>query len=219
MKSKLGGLGVVSRALNEGALARAQIATVLLGIPDPPPLSIGKRSRDEMIKLITDLWCSDLIKADWDPEEHPRWPAGAPDSQGGQFAPSSESEACNATVTARRKWMRAKGKEWPKDTKTGRYQDVAHIRARADGGSDEPDNIRPLPHDEHVREHMMNGDFSRWARQGWAARSQTAGTAPNSTPEASAPAPGPLPETAPTPGEPFLPGEILPDDIPIFIPE
>jgi hypothetical protein len=31
-----------------------------------------------------------LLKADWDADEHPRWPAGTPDSQGGQFAPKGD---------------------------------------------------------------------------------------------------------------------------------
>lgn len=26
----------------------------------------------------------------WDPDEHPCWPAGSADSQGGQFAPNGE---------------------------------------------------------------------------------------------------------------------------------
>src|ERR1700744_4966510 len=36
---KKGGLTVIAKALNEGDLVRAQIATVLLGVPDPPYLS------------------------------------------------------------------------------------------------------------------------------------------------------------------------------------
>ncbi|MHB8885821.1 MAG: hypothetical protein ACYC5H_12240 [Methylovirgula sp.] len=34
-----------------------------------------------------------LDGAGWDPEKHPRWPAGTPDSQGGQFAPEGGSDA------------------------------------------------------------------------------------------------------------------------------
>ena len=90
---KKGGLTVIAKALNEGDLVRAQIATVLLGVPDPPYLSKGEPSRPEMIKLAGDLRWSSLLKADWDPDEHPRWPAGAPDSQGGQFAPKGEDAA------------------------------------------------------------------------------------------------------------------------------
>ena len=36
MSAKRGGLRVIAKALNDGNVARAQIATVLLGIPDPP---------------------------------------------------------------------------------------------------------------------------------------------------------------------------------------
>ena len=93
MSSKRGDLAVIAKALNEGDLARAQVATVLLGIPDPPSLSKGAPSRQEMIKLARDLHWSGLLKADWDAEEHPRWAAGAPDSQGGQFAPKSDGPA------------------------------------------------------------------------------------------------------------------------------
>lgn len=52
----------------------------------PPSLSKGAPSRQEMIKLANDLRWSGLLKADWDPDQRPRWPAGASDSQGGQFA-------------------------------------------------------------------------------------------------------------------------------------
>jgi hypothetical protein len=104
ISSKAGGLRAIANALNEGDVARAQIATVLLGIPDPPPLSKRAHSRERMIKLIRDLHWSGLIKADWDADEHPRWPAGSPDSIGGDFAPKGEggddpsAEALRAAV-------------------------------------------------------------------------------------------------------------------------
>ncbi len=87
MLSKVGGLKAICNALNEGDIARAQIATVLLGIPEPPALAKSAPSESDMIKFIRDLHWSGLIKRDWDPDFHPRWPAGAPESQGGQFAP------------------------------------------------------------------------------------------------------------------------------------
>jgi hypothetical protein len=89
LSSKMGGLNAISRALNDGDVARAQIATVLLGIPDPPQLSKGIRSPLELIELIRNLAWSGLFKGQWDPTEHPRWPAGAPEGQGGQFAPKT----------------------------------------------------------------------------------------------------------------------------------
>jgi hypothetical protein len=91
MSSKIGGLRAICNALNDGDLARAQIATVLLAIPDPPPLVKSTRSRKDVIKFIRDLDWSGMIKADWDSDEHPRWSAGAPDSQGGRFAARGEA--------------------------------------------------------------------------------------------------------------------------------
>jgi hypothetical protein len=88
MSSKTGGLKAIANALNEGDVARAQIATVLLGIPDPPQLFKTDRSRDRMITLIRDLHWSGMLK--WDPDKHPRWPAGSADSKGGEFAPKGE---------------------------------------------------------------------------------------------------------------------------------
>ena len=84
LSSKMGGLKAICNALNEGDVARAQIAAVLLGIPDPPALTKADRSREGMIKFIRDLHWSGMIKVDWDPSQHPRWPAGAVDSQGGR---------------------------------------------------------------------------------------------------------------------------------------
>ena len=100
MSSKTGGLRAIANALNDGDVARAQIATVLLGIPDPPRLSKRVCSRDQMIKLVRDLHWSGIIK--WDPDEHPRWPAGSADSQGGQFAPKGEGAETYASLTSRR---------------------------------------------------------------------------------------------------------------------
>jgi hypothetical protein len=62
MSAKSGGLRAISNALNEGDVARAQIATVLLGIPDPPPPHA--RTRNEMIKFIRDLHWSGMIESD-----------------------------------------------------------------------------------------------------------------------------------------------------------
>jgi hypothetical protein len=86
ISSKRGGLATIAKALNEGDVVRAQVATVLLGIPHPPSLSKGAPSRQETIELASDLHWSGLLKAGWDPDEHPRWLAGAPDGQGGRFA-------------------------------------------------------------------------------------------------------------------------------------
>jgi hypothetical protein len=85
--SKIAGLATVARALNRGDLLHAQIATLHLQIPDPPRLTKAPRSTEDIIELARQLKASGLLKADWDPTKHPRWPAGSPDSIGGQFAP------------------------------------------------------------------------------------------------------------------------------------
>jgi len=58
-------------------------------------------------------------------------------------------------ATTRRRWERATGQTWPKDPKTGRNQDVSHGVPISEGGSNEPDNVEPKPHDEHVDEHTQ----------------------------------------------------------------
>ncbi len=63
MTSKIGGLHVISRALNEDNLARAQVATVLLGIPEPPPMSSGTTPHYELIKFVRSLCWTGLINA------------------------------------------------------------------------------------------------------------------------------------------------------------
>lgn len=55
ISSKRGGLTAIAKALNEGDVARVQVATVLLGVPQPPFLSKGAPSRQERIKLAGDL--------------------------------------------------------------------------------------------------------------------------------------------------------------------
>jgi len=85
---KIGGLAAVSRALNRRDLVHAQIATLHLRIPDPPPLTKSPQNAREIIDLARQLRASGLLKADWDPTKHPRWPAGSPDSIGGEFAPA-----------------------------------------------------------------------------------------------------------------------------------
>lgn len=85
--SKMTGLATVAQALNRGDLLHAQIATLHLQIPDPPRLTKTPRSAEDIFDLARQLTASGLLRADWDPTKHPRWPAGSPDSTGGQFAP------------------------------------------------------------------------------------------------------------------------------------
>ena len=75
-----------------------------------------------------------------------------------------------ANPRLRREWEQKWGLPWPKDPVTGRNYDVAHIIAKADGGKDHVDNIRPMPRDPHMAEHMANGDLARWAQRPGIAR-------------------------------------------------
>jgi hypothetical protein len=70
----------------------------------------------------------------------------------------------------RREWSQKGGLPWPKDPVTGRNYDVAHIIAKADGGKDHVDNIRPMHPNDHYAEHMANGDPGRWGRRPGIAR-------------------------------------------------
>jgi hypothetical protein len=84
---KVGGLQAVARALSRGDLLHAQIVTLHLEIPDPPVLGKSQGST-EIVDLARQLYASGLLKEDWDPMKHPRWPSGSPGSIGGRFAPA-----------------------------------------------------------------------------------------------------------------------------------
>jgi hypothetical protein len=74
------GLGTIAKALNNGELARAMIATQFLRLS---PLNAAQawRAADAVA----------LFKAAVDDPEHPGWPAGTPDSRGGEFRPKDAS--------------------------------------------------------------------------------------------------------------------------------
>lgn len=84
---KAGGLAAVARALNRGDILHARIAALHLEFPDPPALTKARADAREVLSLARQLRASGLLKADWDPSKHPRWPAGTPGSVGGEFAP------------------------------------------------------------------------------------------------------------------------------------
>jgi hypothetical protein len=89
--TKMGGLAAVARALEGGDLIHARIATLHLRLPDPPALGKSVRNASEITDLARRLYASGLIKTSWDPMKHPRWPAGSPDSVGGEFAPGGST--------------------------------------------------------------------------------------------------------------------------------
>lgn len=65
---------------------------------------------------------------------------------------------------ARKLWEAANpGKTVPFDALRGRFYDMAHTKALADGGTNAAENLKPQEHGEHIAEHMANGDFARWA--------------------------------------------------------
>jgi hypothetical protein len=96
--AKIEGLAAIARALDRGDILYAQIATLHLQIPDPPPLAKAARSAIEVVALAKELHASGMLKRDWDPSKHPRWPAGSPGGIGGEFAPAG-GEASETTET------------------------------------------------------------------------------------------------------------------------
>ncbi|HEX4157469.1 MAG TPA: hypothetical protein VHY79_03270 [Rhizomicrobium sp.] len=61
LSSRAGGLSAIARALNADDVALAQIATVQLAIPAPPPLSKGVPSRQALEQFIRELSSSGLL--------------------------------------------------------------------------------------------------------------------------------------------------------------
>jgi hypothetical protein len=93
-----------------------------------------------------------------------------PAQQGKPGSSPPPPEKAKSASTLRRLWEKVKGESWQKNPATGRNQDVAQIKAKADGGlPNDPNNFKPQPHNEHMQEHKDNGDFKRWgARSGGA---------------------------------------------------
>ncbi len=98
VSSKLAGLRTIAQALNSEDVARAQVAALLLRIPEAPDLFKSASPQDAAIAFIRELHWSGLLGKLWDPDEHPRWPAGAPDSQGGEFAPLGTGNTSSAVI-------------------------------------------------------------------------------------------------------------------------
>ena len=95
--AKMSGVAGVARALADGDLALAQIAALLLQLPDPPLSKKGEAPLEGLTEFAGQLQSSGLVKVDWDPTKHPRWPAGSSEGVGGQFAPADSDEATAGT--------------------------------------------------------------------------------------------------------------------------
>jgi hypothetical protein len=86
--SKVAGLAAVTRALERGDVVHAQNVALHLQLPDPPTLAKSAPDAREVVDLARWLQASGLLKVDWNPAKHPRWPAESPGGVGGQFAPA-----------------------------------------------------------------------------------------------------------------------------------
>jgi hypothetical protein len=69
---KLGALALIAAAFNRGDLAMAAIATVQMQFPDPPSERQVVETDADVLRRAVELWHSGLLKAGWDPTQHPR---------------------------------------------------------------------------------------------------------------------------------------------------
>jgi RHS repeat-associated protein len=69
-----------------------------------------------------------------------------------------------SSKTLRKQWEKENGQPWPKDPNDpSKNQDVSHIVPVGDGGDpNDLNNYGPQPHDDHMQDHINNGDFARW---------------------------------------------------------
>ncbi|MEJ0064609.1 MAG: hypothetical protein WDM85_03610 [Caulobacteraceae bacterium] len=88
LEAKSRGLAATALALGNGELAKAQITALFLRLPDPPPLTKSVATASEIADLAHRLAHSGLLKREWNPDQHPRWPAGSAGGIGGEFAPA-----------------------------------------------------------------------------------------------------------------------------------
>src|SRR5579862_3123819 len=96
----MSGVAAIGRALSAGDLARAQLITVLLKIPDPPDLAESQCTAPEVASTALRLYASGILKSDWDSNKHPRWPAGSPGGTGGEFAPAGTETSSASLIPA-----------------------------------------------------------------------------------------------------------------------
>jgi hypothetical protein len=98
LSCKRRGVEALAAALTNGELARTQIITLLLQLPDPPVSASAPSDILEKRRLARDLVACGLLKADadWD-DKHPR--AGSPPNPG-WFAPTSGASEADTPRTS-----------------------------------------------------------------------------------------------------------------------
>jgi hypothetical protein len=97
MTAKIPGLVFAAGALSRGDISVAQIATLNLHFPDLPRLAKRGTSKEDFAALAIMLHRSGMLKVTWDPDLHPRWPAGDPAGRGGEFRPTDAGSAATAS--------------------------------------------------------------------------------------------------------------------------
>jgi RHS repeat-associated protein len=137
-------------------IAAVFIVAILAAMNSPAGLAL-RNNIEDMVDAM-----SDILRAE-EVAENP--PSGeVADSQTAENKQCKEKRVKSKTL--RDKWKEAEGQDWPKDPNDPtRNQDVSHKKPLADGGTNDIGNIEPKPHDEHMREHQENGDFSRWGKR------------------------------------------------------
>jgi hypothetical protein len=151
--TKVGGLRVVVEALDNGELARAQIAALLLKFPDPPCDEAPGNSPDLLSKRLNE--CGWLLK-DFDPDEHPR--TGVPPNPG-WFAPRDDDGD---------RAKRPSGVEVASNESGGARSDAGGVDvAQAEGGID-PALLLPDQSPEAVRKRIVEIAQSLVGDQRWA---------------------------------------------------
>jgi len=96
---KMNGLNAVARALNAGNIALAQVAMLNPHLSDLPDLRKAAAS-GRLLEIARGFWESGVLKtAEFDPAKHPRWPQGAPASQGGRFRAANDNDQVSAEAS------------------------------------------------------------------------------------------------------------------------
>jgi hypothetical protein len=105
-RAKMVGLATVANALQSGDIAKAQIAALLLRLPEPLRPAAAELGKSGKRSLFRDLVACGLMKADagWDEDEHPRT-GSAPNP--GWFAPKPKDSQADAPPKALRSRTKA----------------------------------------------------------------------------------------------------------------